>query len=116
MSQATRARAYLDFNATAPLREAALGAMTRALAHLGLRGERREKEDEEQDDTAHRRTFARAGMEPGAGDRAYTSVRDFGPFATPLVMPGPGSGHPLGGATCSEPMERPHGLPDRVRQ
>lgn len=35
MSPAGRERAYLDFNATAPLREAALGAMTRALAHLG---------------------------------------------------------------------------------
>jgi cysteine desulfurase len=35
MSPAARERAYLDFNATAPLREAALGAMTRALVHLG---------------------------------------------------------------------------------
>ena len=35
MSPAARQRAYLDFNATALLREAALGAMTRALAHLG---------------------------------------------------------------------------------
>ena len=35
MSPAAPTRAYLDYNATAPLREPALGVMTRALAHLG---------------------------------------------------------------------------------
>ena len=35
MSPAAPTRAYLDYNATAPLREPALGAMTHALAHLG---------------------------------------------------------------------------------